>query len=140
MLQPAYPLLRKACLVWVEDVTVLIAMLCTGLGWFRVGLCGQSKCAHLTVVLFATAQDRNLVALPLKLWNQKSTRVTNLTILRRFEFRSQLLRSGVIARGSAESSDRAFFFIRGAPEAIEQVVSPSRIPADYRQVGAGRAM
>ena len=80
------------------------------------------------------------MALPLKLRNQKSAHVTNLTILRRFEFRSQLLRSGVIVRGSTESSDRAFFFTRGAPGAIEQVVSTSRIPADYRQVGASLAI
>ena len=85
------------------------------------------------------AQDRNLVALPLKLKNQKSARVTNLTILRRFEFHSQLLRSGVIARDSAKSSDAAFFFVRGAPGTIGQVVSPSRLPAEYRQVGASLA-
>ena len=84
-------------------------------------------------------QDRNLVALSLKHWNQKSARVTNLTILRRFEFRSQLLRSGVIVRDAAESSDAAFFFIRGGPGAIAQMVSPSRMPADFRQVGTSLA-
>ena len=41
--------------------------------------------------------------------------MTNLTILRRFEFRSQLPRSGVVARDAAVASDDALFFIRGAP-------------------------
>ena len=60
--------------------------------------------------------------------------MTNLTILRRFEFRSQLLRSGVIARDSAESSDDACFFIRGAPDAIEAAVGASQVPDGYHKV------
>lgn len=80
------------------------------------------------------SQDRNLVALPLKPWNRKSSHMTNLTILRRFEFRSQLLRSGVIARDSTDSSDDVCFFIRGAPGAIEGVVGPNQVPDDYHKV------
>lgn len=79
-------------------------------------------------------QERNLVALPLKSPNQKSARMANIRILRRFEFRSQLLRSGVVARHSADAPDHAYFFIRGAPGAIEQLVGADKVPLDYRQV------
>ena len=80
-------------------------------------------------------QERNLVSLPLKPKNKKSAHLTTLTILRRFEFRSQLLRSGVLARDSAMPADDAYFFTRGAPGAIEQVVGADRVPSNYCQVG-----
>ena len=81
-------------------------------------------------------QGRNLVALPLQPSESSSARMANLVILRRFEFRSQLLRSGVIVRDSARPPDDAQLFIRGASAAVEQLVGPDKVPADYQQVGA----
>ena len=60
--------------------------------------------------------------------------MTTLTVLKRFEFESQLLRSGVLAVDSAGHSDEALIFIRGAPACIEQIVGKDQVPSDYRQV------
>ena len=76
-------------------------------------------------------QDRNLVSLPLRLAHQKSASMTTLTILKRFEFESQLLRSGVLA---VDSAGDEVFFTRGAPSSIEQLIGRGNIPKDYRQV------
>ena len=79
-----------------------------------------------------TLQERNLVALPLKPQNCRSALIAHLIILRRFEFRSQLLRSGVIAKDPDHR--KSYFFVRGAPGAIEQLVGADIVPASYRQV------
>ena len=79
-----------------------------------------------------TLQERNLVALPLKPQNGASSLIAHLTILRRFEFCSQLLRSGVIAKDPAHR--KSYFFVRGAPGAIEQLVGDDIVPPNYRQV------
>lgn len=79
-------------------------------------------------------QDRSLVALPLKLENQKSATQTTLELLKRFEFESQLLRSAVLVADSAAPSHEATYFVRGAPAAIEQLVGSCQVPADYHQV------
>lgn len=76
-------------------------------------------------------QDRNLVSLPLRLAHQRSASMTTLTILKRFEFESQLSRSGVLA---VDSTGDEVFFIRGAPSSIEQLLVRGNIPKDYRQV------
>ena len=54
--------------------------------------------------------------------------------LKRFEFESQLLRSGVLAVDSAGPSDEAVIFIRGAPSCIEQLLGNNQVPNDYHQV------
>lgn len=74
------------------------------------------------------------MALPLKLKSQQSARMTSLKVLKRFEFESQLLRSGVLVADSAGSSDEAIFFVRGAPSCIEQLLGKDQVPADYHQV------
>ena len=73
------------------------------------------------------------MALPLKLEGQQSPSITSLKVLKRFEFESQLLRSGVLATDSAGPADEAIIFIRGAPASIEQLMGPLRVPADYRK-------
>ena len=79
-------------------------------------------------------QGRNVVALPLKLKDQKSACVTTLTIMKRFEFESQLLRSGVLAVASAGSTDEVLFFVKGAPASIEHLLGRGSVPPSYRQV------
>ena len=79
-------------------------------------------------------QGRNVVTLPLKLKDQKSACVTTLTIIKRFEFESQLLRSGVLAVASAGSADEVLFFVRGAPASIEQLLGRKGVPHNFRQV------
>lgn len=74
------------------------------------------------------------MSLPLKLKGQRSTCMTTLTVLKRFEFESQLLRSGVLAVDSAGPCDEAFIFVRGAPACIEQIVGEDHVPSNYRQV------
>lgn len=79
-------------------------------------------------------QDRDLVALPLRLPSQRSAQATTLTILKRFEYQSQMLRSGVVAVDSFSPSGVAQLFIRGAPAAIQQVLGRSKLPSNFRQV------
>lgn len=74
------------------------------------------------------------MALPLRLEGQPSACITTLQVLRRFEFESQLLRSGVLAMDSAGSPDEAIMFVRGAPASIEHLMGTNQVPADYRQV------
>ena len=81
-------------------------------------------------------QERNLVALPLQPQGSSSAHMAHLVILRRFEFRPQLLRSGVVVRASMGPPNDAQLFIRGASAAVEQLVGPDNIPADYQQVDA----
>lgn len=75
--------------------------------------------------------------MPSKLKVKRSARMTTLTVLKRFEFESELLRSGVLAVNSAGPSDEALLFICGAPACIQQLVGEDQVPADYRQVYFG---
>ena len=79
-------------------------------------------------------QERNTVALPLYKGFHKSARTVTLSILRRFEFESSLMRSGAVCTDSAGPPDSALLFVRGAPSMVEQLVGTGRIPADFRQV------
>lgn len=81
-------------------------------------------------------QGRNLVSLPLKLDGERLACATTLTVLKRFEFESQLLRSGVLAVDSAGSSDETVVFVRGAPSCIEQLMGKDKVPPNYCQVCA----
>ena len=73
------------------------------------------------------------MTLPLKLEGEQSARITTLEVLKRFEFESQLLRSGVLAVDSAGPADEAIIFVRGAPASIEQLMGSHQVPADYHQ-------
>ena len=75
-----------------------------------------------------------MVSLPLKLPSSKSAHTTVLTVLRRFEFEPQLLRSGVIVTDSAGSSEEMVFFVRGAPTSIEELIPHAAMPHQTRQV------
>ena len=75
-----------------------------------------------------------MVALPLKKRAGKSACLTTLTIIKRFEFESQLLRSGVLAVASAGSADEVLFFVKGAPASIEKLLGRRSVPHNYRQV------
>ena len=75
-----------------------------------------------------------MVSLPQICPPLKSARMTVLTILQRFEFESQLLRSGVIAMSSAGHPCEMVFFVRGAPASVEQLIRHDQIPHNYRQV------
>lgn len=77
-----------------------------------------------------------MVSLPLRLDGEHLACTTTLTVLKRFEFESQLLRSGVLAVDSTGSSDEAFVFIRGAPSCIELVIGKNKVPPSYCQVCA----
>lgn len=77
-----------------------------------------------------------MVSLPLKLAGEHLACATTLTVLKRFEFESQLLRSGVLAVDSTGSSDETIVFVRGAPSCIEQVMGKDKVPPNYRQVCA----
>ena len=72
--------------------------------------------------------------LPLKVERHAhSPKFATLKLLKRFEFESQLLRSGVLAVDSTGSADEAVVFVRGDPGSIEQVIGKDQVPADYRQ-------
>ena len=74
------------------------------------------------------------MALPVYRGKHKSAHTTTLSILRRFEFESSLMRSGVVCTDSGGPPGSALLFVRGAPSTVEQLVGTGRIPADFRQV------
>ena len=78
-------------------------------------------------------QGRNLVALPLNKGHKVSDQVVTFQVLKRFEFESPLMRSGVVAVDTDEP-DTGLLFVRGAPSTIELLIRGGQIPADYRQV------
>ncbi|DBA92220.1 TPA: hypothetical protein ACH3X1_015928 [Trebouxia sp. C0004] len=78
--------------------------------------------------------ERNLVSLPLRLRSGRPASLTKLQVLKRFEFESCLMRSGVVAVDSDEDPDTALLFVRGAPTKVEQLIKGGVLPADYHQV------
>ena len=82
----------------------------------------------------ATLKDRSLISLPLKLHARRSAQMTVLTVLKRFEFEPQLLRSGVIVMDSAGPSNEMVFFVRGAPASIEELMPRTSMLQDLHQV------
>ena len=71
------------------------------------------------------------MALPLNKGHRRPDQV--ITLLRRFEFESPLMRSGVVAI-DIEEPDTGLLFVRGAPATIAQLIRGGQIPEDYRQV------
>ena len=94
-----------------------------------------ARCASTGSHLSHGVQDRNLVSMPVKRSPQKSACTTVLTILKRFEFDPQLLRSGVLAVDSDGPPDEVMFFVRGAPSAVRHLIPADSLPPDYQQVG-----
>lgn len=75
-------------------------------------------------------QERDLVSLPAF----RSSGVTTLKVLKRFEFEASLMRSGVIAVDRAKPRSPALLFVRGAPNKVQGLVSDDSLPPDFHQV------
>ena len=74
------------------------------------------------------------MSLPLRLrWGSPAS-LTKLQVLKRFEFESRLMRSGVVAVDKDEDPNTALLFVRGAPAKVEQLIRGGVLPADYHQV------
>ena len=57
-----------------------------------------------------------------------------MNVLKRFEFESRLMRSGVVAVDSQGQPGTALLFVRGAPARVEQLIKGGVLPSDYQQV------
>ncbi len=75
------------------------------------------------------------MSLPLRLKSGRPASLTKLQVLKRFEFESRLMRSGVVAVDSDEDPNTALLFVKGAPTKVEQLIKGGVLPADYHQVG-----
>ena len=75
-------------------------------------------------------QERDLVTLP----SFRSSGMTTLKVLKRFEFEASLMRSGVIAVDRAKPRSPALLFVRGAPNKVQGLVSDDSLPPDFHQV------
>lgn len=75
-----------------------------------------------------------MVSLPLRLKWDRPASLTKLQVLKRFEFESRLMRSGVVAVDSEEDPNTALLFVRGAPAKVEELIRGGVLPADYHQV------
>lgn len=60
--------------------------------------------------------------------------MTLLTILKRFEFDPQLLRSGVLAVDTSSPAGKIMVFLRGAPSSIRRLIPTKLLPRDYQEV------
>lgn len=86
--------------------------------------------------LCTVLQERNLVSLPLRLRSGMPASLTKLQVLKRFEFESCLMRSGVVAVDPEGPPHTALLFVRGAPARIERLVKGGVLPDDYHQVSS----
>ena len=81
-----------------------------------------------------------MLSLPLRSVHGSHSHTDTLTILRKFEFESSLMRSGVLAVEGRPSQGRApgdaLLIVRGAAASIEQLVGRHRLPPDYRKVNS----
>ena len=105
----------------------------------RIPLCVLHLVTTLTLQLPTcyVLQARNLVGVPMVFSSDKSSRkfgMVMLTILKRFEFEPQLMRSGVIVNDAAGPPDEHLFFIKGAPGPVAQLVHSECISSNYGQV------
>ena len=81
-----------------------------------------------------TVQERNVVSLPLRPKSGGPASSTKLQVLKRFEFESRLMRSGVVATDSSGRHTKTLLFVRGAPAQIEQMIRGGVLPPDYQKV------
>lgn len=83
-------------------------------------------------------QDRDKITLPITGFGSsdrhRQNRTSELSIVRVFEFSSQMLRSGVVVVASDGPPNSARLFLRGAPAVIRDLVHPSSLPADFDKV------
>lgn len=83
-------------------------------------------------------QHRNVVTLPLQTTHSRKHRQATFNILKRFEFESALMRSGVVAVEQHKSKQQAahgMLIIKGAAAVLERMVGTDRLPPNYRKVG-----
>lgn len=70
--------------------------------------------------------------------NGRHAHTATLTILKRFEFESSLMRSGVLAVEDRPSQGRApgsaLLIVRGAAASIEGLIGRDQLPESYRKV------
>lgn len=81
-------------------------------------------------------QDRNVVILPLQMTHGRRNRQVTFHILRRFEFESSLMRSGVVAveHHKGQHLTTGVLIVRGTAAAIENMIGSDRLPSNYRKV------
>ena len=79
-----------------------------------------------------------MVSLPMPSTNGRQAHTATLTILKRFEFESSVMRSGVLAVEDRPSQGRApgsaLLIVRGAAASIEQLIGRDQLPKSYRKV------
>lgn len=75
-----------------------------------------------------------MVSLPLRPKSGQPASPTKLQVLKRFEFESRLMRSGVVAMDSSGRHAKTLLFVRGAPAQIEQLIRGGVLPPDYQKV------
>ncbi|DBA99058.1 TPA: hypothetical protein ACH3X1_014197 [Trebouxia sp. C0004] len=98
-----------------------------------VGELGEQRAFNAVEARFV---ERNVVTLPLQTTHGRQHRQATLRILKRFEFESSLMRSGVVAvehhRGKHVTDGT--LIIRGAAAVIERMVGKDLLPPKYRQL------
>ncbi len=77
------------------------------------------------------------MTLPLQTTRGRQNRQATLHILKRFEFESSLMRSGVVAveHHKGKHDTNGLLIIRGAAAVIERMIDKDVLPPKYRQVG-----
>lgn len=79
-----------------------------------------------------------MVTLPLQTSHSRKNRQATFNILKRFEFESGVMRSGVVAVEQHKSKQQAahgMLIIKGAAAVLERMVGTDRLPPNYRKVG-----
>ena len=80
-----------------------------------------------------------MVTLPLQTAHNRKNRHATFTILKRFEFESAVMRSGVVAveqHKSKQQPAHGMLIIKGAAAVLERMVGTDKLPPNYRKVGA----
>ncbi|DBA90734.1 TPA: hypothetical protein ACH3X1_003944 [Trebouxia sp. C0004] len=110
------------------------AAVCNSLTFVRknkvVGDAAEMKLCRAVEAHFV---DRNEVTLPLHK-KLRSVQTCSLHVLRRFEFDSSLLRSGVVAREQGNKKGCALLFVRGGTSTIRRLLDKQTMPSDYSRV------
>ncbi|KAA6417980.1 MAG: hypothetical protein FRX49_12062 [Trebouxia sp. A1-2] len=125
--------LQKEAVWWPVRLRQAAAV-CNSLTFVRknkvVGDAAEMKMCQAVEAHFV---DRNEVTLPLhnKLG---SVQTCSLQVLRRFEFDSSLLRSGVVAREHGDKKGCGLLFVRGGTSTIRRLLDKQTMPSDYSKV------
>ncbi|KAL0046765.1 hypothetical protein WJX82_009387 [Trebouxia sp. C0006] len=125
--------LQKEAVWWPARLRQAAAV-CNSLTFVRknkvVGDAAEMKMCQAVEAHFV---NRNEVTLPLH--NRlRSVHTCSLHVLRRFEFDSCLLRSGVVAREHGAKKGCALLFVRGGTSTIRRLLDKQTMPLDYSKV------